>query len=112
MFAPIVTVDPEQADPMVHEWTAGDPSVFPLGSTARTRNSCAVVVRPEYARGDVQAANALPSSEHWNVEPASVAVNSNDALVEVVPVTGAAVMFVCGATVSTAHSWTAGESST
>jgi hypothetical protein len=50
--------------------------------------------------GDVHAAYAPLSSLHWNVEPDSVAVNENDAEVEVVEAAGWAVIVVSGAVVS------------
>ena len=69
--------------------------------------------RPVYWRGDVQAANAAPSSEHWNVEPDSLEENSNVALVLVVDPVGPESIVVSGAVVSgtTVHCRLAGESS-
>jgi hypothetical protein len=52
--------------------------------------------------GEVHAAQTPPSRRHWNVEPASVAVNESDALPEVVGLAGPAVIVVSGAVVSVA----------
>ena len=55
----------------VHDRESGVGSWFPAASTARTENVCPVGASPEYDLGLVQAANAAPSSEHWNVAPGS-----------------------------------------
>ena len=52
-------------------------STLPAGSIARTSNVWGPALSPEWVVGDVQAANAPASSLHWNVEPASLEVNSN-----------------------------------
>ena len=59
----------------------------------------------------MQAANAAPSSEHWNVEPASDDVKLKLALVEFVEFGGLAVIVVSGAVVSTVQLWLAGVAS-
>jgi hypothetical protein len=60
----------------------------------------------------VQAAKAALSSEHSNVEPASLAVKLKLALVLEVWAGGAAVIVVCGAVVSIVQLCTAGLPST
>jgi len=50
---------------------AGVRSTLPARSIARTLNRCAPLPRPEYAFGELQAANEAPSSLHWKWEPAS-----------------------------------------
>src|SRR5918997_1759085 len=52
---------------------AGVRSALPAASLARTRSWCTPTGRSEYRAGEVQALNAAPSSEHSNVEPASLA---------------------------------------
>jgi hypothetical protein len=65
-----------------------------------------------YCFGEAQAAHAPPSSRHSKVDPASVAVNPNVAVVvETVPL-GPLVIEVLGATVSTVHVSVAGVAST
>ena len=56
---------------------AGVPSALPAGSIARTSNVWLPSVSTPVVNGEVQVANAAPSTRHWNVEPASVAVNVN-----------------------------------
>src|SRR3954447_16663129 len=50
---------------------AGEASVLPAASVARTSKVCDPTVRPERALGDVQAAHAPPSMRHANVLPDS-----------------------------------------
>jgi hypothetical protein len=52
--------------------------------------------------GEVQAVKAAPSSEHWKVEPDSLAVKANvaEVLVVVLPAAGPEVIVVLGAVVS------------
>jgi hypothetical protein len=57
-----------------------------------------------YCRGELHAANVAPSSEHWNVEPGSLAENVKVAVVEFVLALGPDSMIVCGGVVSTAAS--------
>jgi hypothetical protein len=59
----------------------------------------------------VHTANGPASSEHWNVEPASLDENVNDALVEIVVEGGPESMLVLGGVVSggrMVHAWLAG----
>jgi hypothetical protein len=60
-----------------HVCVAGELSAFSDMSTARTRNSCDPTARPATECGDVQAAHAEPSSEHWNVAVGSSLENVN-----------------------------------
>ena len=53
-----------------------------------------------YCLGEVQAANAAPSSEHSNVEPVSSDVNPKLAVVRLLAVPGFAPIDVCGALMS------------
>src|SRR5918999_3798295 len=50
---------------IVHEKLAGESSMLPAASTARTWKVCGPTGRPEYTRGEVQAVNAAASREHW-----------------------------------------------
>src|SRR3954449_8012092 len=59
---------------------AGDASTLPAASVARASNVC-VPAATETAEGEVHAAHAAPSRRHWNVEPLSVEVNANEAVV-------------------------------
>src|SRR6201999_2677108 len=111
MLAPTVTVEAVQPLVIVQLWVAGEPSTLPAASIARTRNECAPTARPLSARGDVQAAYAALSSEHSNVEPTSVAVNANDAVVAFVLAGGVVPIVVFGAAVSIVHVYVSGEPS-
>ena len=96
---------------IVQLYAAGEASRLPTASLARTWNWCEPVASAVYWRGDVQAANADPSSEHSKAEPDSLEEKENDALVEVVVAGGAASMVVSGATVSIVHPYCAGVAS-
>jgi hypothetical protein len=96
----------------VHVTWAGDASTFPAWSTARTRNVWLPSASALYVVGEVQAANAPASRLHWKVEPASVDVNANVALVWLVGLAGLDVIVVFGATVSTLTVRTADEPET
>ncbi len=61
--------------------------------------------------GEVQVANAAPSTRHWNVEPASVAVKVNVGVLSL-PGLSTGVSDVSGATVSTVQVREAGVAST
>ena len=89
---------------IVQLWLAGVASVLLAASVARTRNWCVPTARPAYERGDVHAVKVAPSSEHWNVEPDSLAEKANVALVEFVLALGPDVIVVSGGVVSAA-SW-------
>ena len=96
---------------IVQVWVAGVASVLPAGSVARTRKVCAPRARPVRSRGLVQAANGAASSEHSNVEPASVAEKAKVALVLCVVAGGADVIVVFGGAVSTVQERVAGVGS-
>jgi len=67
---------------------------------------------PEYPFGEVHAEYAPPSSLHSNVEPASVEVNANVAVVELTVPLGPLVIDVFGAVRSIVHVRVAGVAST
>src|ERR1700741_3511527 len=50
---------------------AGEPSVLPAASVARTSKVCEPFVSPEYAFGDVQTPQGPASRGHWKRDPAS-----------------------------------------
>src|ERR1041385_4176915 len=62
----------------IHVNVAGDASVLPAAAVARTANVCVASLRPLNVTPLEHAANAPPSSEHENVDGASVDVNVND----------------------------------
>src|SRR5918992_3094833 len=92
--------------------TAGDRSVLPAASMARTRNSCGAAVSPEYCLGDVHGLYGAPSSEHSKVGPVSSAEKPK--LAEVLPLgaPGPESIVVCGAVPSYVQVWVAGVWST
>src|SRR5688572_15459640 len=49
-----------------HPYEAGDTSVLPAASTARTSKRCSPSARPLYSTPDAHGPNATPSSEHSN----------------------------------------------
>jgi hypothetical protein len=67
---------------------------------ARTRNWWLPATSPLYVRGEVQAAKGAVSSEHWNVEPDSLAVKVNVAEVLLVGLAGRSPIVVSGGVVS------------
>jgi hypothetical protein len=77
-----------------HARESGVGSWFPAASVARTANVWPVGARFEYDAGLEHAANAAPSSEHWNVDAGSVEVNENCAVVDVVVSGGPSVIVV------------------
>jgi hypothetical protein len=79
---------------------AGVPSTFPAPSVARTSKACVPSTSAEYVLGDVHAAKAPASTRHSNVDPVSVDVNSNVAVVEVTEPDGPLVIVVSGGVVS------------
>ena len=84
---------------------------MPAASVALTENEWLPAAKPVYAVGLVQLAKAPPSSEHWNVEPASDDVKLKLALVTFVGLAGAPVSVVLGAAVSTVQVRVAGVAS-
>src|SRR5262249_22929555 len=79
----------------VHVRSAGVGSVLPPASVASTRNVCEPDPSPEYAVGELHAANTTPSMLHWNVA-GSDAVNVKVADVELTVPEGPEVMVVSG----------------
>ncbi len=82
---------------------AGEASVLPPTSVARTSNVCAPSASAVYERGEVQAVQAPPSRRHSNVEPAWSAENAKSASASLAGVAGAESIVVSGATVSTSN---------
>jgi hypothetical protein len=85
---------------IVHVNEAGVASVLPARSVALTWNVWLPVASALYACGLVHVVQVPPSSWHWKVEPDSVEVNANDALVDEVELGGDDVIVVSGAVVS------------
>ena len=96
---------------IVHAWVAGEASVFPAGSVARTSNVWFPAASPVYVWPLAQALKAAPSSRHWKLLPVSLDVKLKLALVWFVGDGGAEVIVVCGGVVSIVHVWLAGEAS-
>src|SRR5262245_22454090 len=72
MFAPgLLSVPAGLVVSRSHVQVAGEASVFPAGSVARTSNVCAPSVRPARLSGLVHGAQLPPSVRHSNVEPPS-----------------------------------------
>jgi hypothetical protein len=94
-----------------HECVAGVDSVFPAPSVALTSNTWLPARRPLYTSGLEQAVKEAPSRLHSNVEPASLALKTNVAVVSVVGSVGPESIVVWGALVSTVHEWLAGVES-
>jgi hypothetical protein len=80
---------------------AGEASVLPPASVARTSNVCEPSASDVNERGDVQTIHAPPSIRHANVEPGWSAENSKSASTSLIGVVGAVSIVVSGATVST-----------
>ncbi len=74
--------------------------MLPAASVARTLKLCEPSPRAAVVLGLVQAPKAAESSLHSKVEPGSVELNANDALVAVVVPVGPEVIVVSGAVVS------------
>ena len=96
----------------VQERVAGVASTLPAASFARTEKVWEPFARLEYAFGDVHAAHAPASSLHSNDDPASVALNPNEAEAELTEPVGPLVIEVPGADVSTVQVRVAGVAST
>jgi hypothetical protein len=90
---------------------AGDVSVFPAGSVARTWNACFPSSKVSEVHGLVQDANTPLSTLHSKVLPASVEVKEKVALGLFVNTGGLEVMVVFGAFVSIVQSKLAGVGS-
>ena len=84
----------------VNDRLAGEASVLPAASVARTSNVCAPSDSAPVVNGEEQDANAAASTRHSNVEPASVAVKENVGVLSLVGPDGPAVMVVSGGVMS------------
>lgn len=100
---PLVMVVSGRTVSMVHVYEAGVASTLPAGSMARTWKVCEPSASAPVANAEVQALNAEPSTLHWKVEPACVAVKENEDVAEFEMSGGCAVMVVSGGIVSTVH---------
>ena len=85
-----------------NERVAGEASVFPAPSVARTPTLWAPLPSAVVVHGLVQPAHEPASSWHWNVDPPSVAVNANVGVVSLVDPVGPEPIVVLGAVVSDA----------
>ena len=94
-----------------NERVAGVPSTLPAASVAWTAKVCAPSPSAAVVCGDVQLANAPPSSAHSKLAPASLE-NVNVGVSSPVAPAGPPSMLVSGACVSTVKERLAGESST
>ncbi len=95
----------------VQEALAGDASVLPAASVARTWIVCEPCERLESARGLVALVHDPLSSFLWKVTPVSFEVKLIVAFVEETSPEGAAVIVVFGAVVSTVQEALAGDAS-
>ncbi len=84
----------------LNERVAGEASVLPAASVARTDALCAPSLRAGVVQGLVQLAHAPVSTRHRNVEPASVAVKANVGVASLVAEFGPEPIVVSGAVVS------------
>jgi hypothetical protein len=84
----------------VNERVAGEASVLPAASVARTDTLCAPSLSALVVHGLVQVAHDPESTRHWNVEPLSVAVNANVGVLSLVGPLGPEPIVVSGAVVS------------
>ena len=103
----------------VNERVAGDASVLPATSVARTATECAPSLSAPVVHGLVQFAHDPASSLHSKTELASVAVNAKDGVLsldvpvgpDVIVVSGAVVSLGGGGAVSTVNERVAGDAS-
>jgi hypothetical protein len=79
---------------------AGVASTFPAASVARTANWCEPTASPEYAFGELQSAQARPSSRQAKVELGSLDAKAKLAVVAVVVALGPLVIKVLGGVLS------------
>ena len=84
----------------VNERVAGDASVFPAASVARTETLWAPSPSAVVVHGLVQVAHDPVSTRHWNVDPLSLAVNANVGVLSLVGPVGPEPIVVLGAVVS------------
>jgi hypothetical protein len=84
----------------VNDGVAGDASVFPAASLARTDTLWAPSASAVVVHGLVHAAQTAESTRHSNVEPASLEVNAKLGVLSLVVPVGPEVIVVSGAVVS------------
>lgn len=96
----------------VHERLATAP-VFPAPSVALTSNVCEPAARPLKLVGLLQEPKALVSRRHWKLEPLSLELKANSAVVALVlePAAGPELIVAVGADVSTVQVRLAGVGS-
>src|SRR5258705_2099445 len=98
---------------IVHAAVAGLGSIVPAVFRTRTENAWPPSASPVYCFGELQLANAPPSSWHSNVAPAPAFgdENASCAEVEIPSALGTPVIAVSGMDVSIVHAWRAGVGS-
>ncbi len=96
---------------IVHVYEAGDASVFPKGSTARTAKVCDPSAKVARVLGGTQAENAPPSMLHSKVAVASGLMNVNMGVALLLGLLGVEVIVVSGAVVSITQVYDAGVGS-
>jgi hypothetical protein len=79
---------------------AGEGSVFPAASVARTETVCEPSLSDGVVHGLVHVTHAPLSTRHWKVEPLSLELNPNAGVGSLVGPLGPEVMVVCGGVVS------------
>src|SRR4051812_49021352 len=84
----------------VNVWVAGEASVLPAASVARTLKMWLPAASVEVVRGLVHVTQLPESTLHWKVLPDSVEVNAKVGLVLVVLLGGPELIRVSGAVVS------------
>ena len=84
----------------VNERVAGEASVLPAASVARTDTLWAPLASAVVVHGLVQLAHEPVSTRHWNVDPLSLDVNANVGVVSLVGPVGPEPIVVSGATLS------------
>src|SRR4249919_4196591 len=90
---------------------AGDASVLPAASVARTWKVCEPWLSPVWLLGELQADQPPPSSWHSKVEPPSEELKEKSGAAELLGSLGCAVIVVFGAAVSIVHVYVAGVGS-
>jgi hypothetical protein len=83
----------------VNEVVVAGPTL-PAPSSARTANVCGPAGSAGNVNGDEQATNGPPSTLHWKLEPASLALNSKVGVSSPVDPDGPAVIVAAGGVVS------------
>ncbi len=93
---------------IVHVKLAGDASVLPAASVARTTNACVPSPSAPVVCGLVHEAQLPPSTRHWNVDPGSDELKPNAGVVSLDGLGGLESSVVSGAVTSTVQVWPAG----